>query len=63
MVNVGDTVYFIYVGYVTVINVFSDGELTIHYKDKNHVVRPSQYRTLDRMASVRFKETIPDYTI
>lgn len=63
MVAIGDTVYLIYVGYVTVVGVQDDGSISVDYNGNKRVFGTSHYRTLDRMDAVRNKETIPDYTI
>lgn len=64
MVNVGDTVYLIYVGLVTVQSVDKDGSITFYLYDdtKLHTVGTSHYREMERMEHVRHPTKNVDYT-
>lgn len=63
MLNVGDTVYLIYVGYVTVTHVKTDGIISVHYNGDVHDITRSKYRRLDEMQDVRNRDNIADYTL
>lgn len=62
--NIGDTVYLIYIGLVTVQHVDSDGSISFYlYDDKTlETASTAHYRTMDRMEGVRHSSRNNDYT-
>lgn len=62
--SVGDTVYLIYIGLVTVQHVDSDGNISFYLYDDETIqtANTAQYRTMDRMDSVRHSSRNSDYT-
>lgn len=63
-VNVGDTVYLIYAGKVTVQGVYNNGDILFYLGDKEtlHMANIAQYRTMDRMDAVSHPTKDNDYT-
>ncbi len=47
--NIGDKVYLIHIGYVTVKDVRKNGDITVNPHGKESRVPTSHYRTMDRM--------------